>query len=225
MKALRPLLVSLLFISLSVYFTVYFPGTLAYLHLNPGSELAVFISSPFNMSTEGAPLYNLYLPALLIFVVGVYLQNFNRAFQRKCNLVAIFLMAILASYMKSVGSLFYYKGYSDYGISLGTSIITLSFIVALIISLEVYVRRKERYEHLYGHFIFSMLSALIVALGILMLSAFFISSSFIVHLMGIIAFLIIFVPYYERHNIARFVYKKGKTTSKIRTRTQRAKRP
>jgi uncharacterized membrane protein len=221
MKALTPLVASLLFIALSVYFTSYFTGTLTFFHLNTNSELALFISSPFNMSTEGAPLFNLYLPAFLIFVVGSYLKNINRAFQRKCSLLAIFLMAILASYIKSVGSLLYYRGYSDYGISLGTSIITLCFVVTLIISLEVYIRRKEKYNHLYGRFIFSILFSLVLLLGGLMLTAFFVTSSFLVHLMGVIAFLIIFVPYYERHNIADFVYKKGKNPAAKQTKTKR----
>ncbi|MDE1865991.1 MAG: hypothetical protein KGH94_05130 [Candidatus Micrarchaeota archaeon] len=204
MKALNPLAASLLFITLSVYFTIYFPGTLTYFHLNPNSEPAIFISSPFNMSTEGAPLYNLYLPAVLIFIVGSYLKNFNKSFQRKCSLLAIFLMAIVASYIKSLGSLLYYRGYSDYGISLGTSIITLCFIITLIISLEVYIERKEKYGHLYGRFIFSILTTLVFIFGGLMLLAFFVTSSFIVHLMGVTAFLIIFVPYYERRNISKF---------------------
>jgi hypothetical protein len=211
MKALSPLVATLLFIILSVYFTIYFQGTLTYFHLNPTSELAIFISSPFNMSTEGAPLYNLYLPAILIFVVGSYLKNFNKAFQKKSSLKAIFLMAILASYIKSVGSMLYYKGYGDYGISLGTSIIFLSFVITLIISLEVYIDRKQKYDHLYGKFIFSILTALVLLLGGLLLSAFFVTSSFLVHLMGAIAFLILFVPYYERHNIVKFIHRKAPT--------------
>jgi hypothetical protein len=44
------------------------------------------------MSTEGSPLYNLYLPTALIFIFGVYLKNFNSAFQKKCNLRAVFLL-------------------------------------------------------------------------------------------------------------------------------------
>lgn len=205
MKLLRPLLAGLAFLVLGVYFTNYFAGTLALFHLDGNSELALFISSPFNISTEGQPLYSLYLPAVLIFVVGAYLKNFNKAFQRKCRLRAIFIFGILASYMKSIGSMLYYVGYANYGISLGTSVMTLSFIAAFAISLEVYVERKERFEHLYSPFMFAVISGLILLLAALTLVSFFTTSSLIVHAMGLSAFLLMFVPYYERRNILRFL--------------------
>jgi hypothetical protein len=207
MKLLRPLLAGLAFLALGIFFTNYFAYTLALFHLNGNSELALFISSPFNISTEGQPLYSLYLPAVLIFVVGAYLKNFNKAFQRKCRLRAIFIFGVLASYMKSVGSMLYYVGYANYGISLGTSVMTLSFIAAFAISLEVYVERKERFEHLYSPFMFTVISGLILLLAALTLVSFFTTSSLLVHAMGLSAFLLLFVPYYERHNIARFVRK------------------
>jgi hypothetical protein len=99
----------------------------------------------------------------------------------------------------------YYRGYSDFGISLGTSIITLCFLAAFVISLEVYIERKEKVEHLYGHFLFALLSSLILLLGVMILFSFFATSSFLVHAMGLTAFLVIFIPYYERANIRRFL--------------------
>lgn len=207
MKWIKPLVAALLFFWLSIFFTYYFVPTLAYLHLNTTSEFSYFISSPFNMTTEGAPIWNLYLPTILIFVLGMYLKNFNAAFQKKCNLRSIFVMSIIASYVKSIGSLIYYKGYADYGISLGTSIITLSFIAAFVISLEVYIEEKETVEHLYGRFMFALLSILLLMLTGLTLLSFFATSSFIVHLMGLTAFLLMFIPFYERHNIMKFLRK------------------
>jgi small-conductance mechanosensitive channel len=213
MKLLTPLLASLLFIALGMYFTgysnstSYFNITLAYLHLKVNPELALFISSPFNVSTDGSALLSLYLPAVLIFILGVYLKNFNKAFQRKCSLRAVFLMSVFASYIKSMGSILYYNGYADYGISLGTSIITLSFIAAFVISLEVYVERKERFEHIYSHFMYALISGLILLLAFLTVVSFFATSSFVVHAMGLTAFLLLFIPFYERRNIANFAKK------------------
>jgi hypothetical protein len=207
MKLLKPILASLLFLALGIYFTNYFGMTLAYLHLNVSPELTLFISSPFNISTEGQPLYNLYYPAFLILVLGIYLTNFNKSFQRKCNLRSIFIMGVIASYVKSIVSMPYYTGYSNYGISLGTSIITLSFIAAFVISLEVYVERKERFQHLYGQFMFTIITVLILLIALLTTVSFFTTSSFLVHAIGISAFLLMFIPFYERHNIAKFIRK------------------
>ena len=206
---MRAFLAAFLFFVLTVFFTYYFNPAVPHIIQIGGYSITItsfwgyFISSPFNMQTEGNPLYNLLLPAVLIFVLGLYLKNINKAFQRKCNLRAIFIMAIIASYVKSVGSILYYKGYSDFGISLGTSIITLSFLAAFVISLEFYIERKERLDHLYGHFIFAVLSCLIVLLAVLIFFSFFASSSFIVHAMGLTVFLLLFIPYYERSNIKR----------------------
>ena len=195
---IKPLLTGAIFFSLALYFTFYF---------HPTHALGLFLSSPFNMSTElsnNGLYYNLYLPAVLIIMIGLYLKNFNRAFARKCSLRAIFLISILASYIKSIGSMIYYRGYSDYGISLGTSIITLCFLAAFIISLEFYIGRREHVAHVYGHFLFSVLTVLVIVLAALMFLSFFTTSSFLVHLMGLLAFIIVFVPFYERHNIRLF---------------------
>ncbi len=215
MKLLKPLLASLVFVALGIYFTYYFNSTLAYLNLNINSELALFLSSPFNISTDGNPLCSLYLPALLIFILGVYLKNFNKAFQMKCSLRAVFVMSVAASYIKSIGSILYYAGYADYGISLGTSIITLSFIAAFVISLEVYVERKERFEHIYSHFMYALISSLILLLAFLTAVSFFMTSSFVVHAMGLIAFLILFIPFYERYNIVNFAKKEERAAADL----------
>jgi hypothetical protein len=198
MKLLEPILVSLLFILLTVYFTNYFNNTLTFLHLNNNPELALFISSPFNMSTEGDPFYNLYAPAVLIFIFGIYLKNFNKAFQMKCSFIAILIMSILASYVTSTFAMFYYFGHADYGISLGTSIITISFITTFIISLMIYVERKEHFSHFYGHFMFTIILVLILALCFITAAVFLVTSSYLVHLIGFCAFLALFVPFYER---------------------------
>lgn len=202
----KPALASLLFIALALYFTYYFRNT---------SELGLFISSPFNMSTEGHLFYNLYLPAVLIFLVGIYLKNYNRAFMRKCSLRAVFMMGILASYMKSVGSMLYYKGYGDFGISLGTSIITLSFFAAFIISLEAYIENKEHVEHLYSRFMFTILTVMLIILSIFVFLSYFGSSSLLVHLMGLISFLLLFIPYYERANIMRLMRKEERVIEEV----------
>lgn len=215
MKFVKPLLAALIFILLSVYFTYYFAVTLQYLHLSPQSIIAVFISSPFNMSSEGHLLYNLYIPALLIFAIGIYLKNFNKSFQRKANLRSIFLLSIVASYIKSLVSMQYYVGYQNYGISLGTSIITLSFIAAFVVSLEVYIINKETYGHIYGRFVFSILSVLLLLIAFFTFVSFFINtSSFLVHLIGLLAFLVMFIPYYERSNIRRFIHEEERKFSK-----------
>jgi hypothetical protein len=181
-----------------------------------------FLSSPFNMETESTPLYNLYLPTLLILMLGLYLKNGNQAFQKKCNLRAVFLLAIIASYIKSYGSMLYYQGYSDYGISLGTSIITLCFLAAFLISLEVYIERKEKYEHLYGHFMFAMLSCMLLLLAVLTFLAFFSTSSFLVHAMGLTAFLLMFIPVYERGNILKFMKKEERAIESMGHRPKAA---
>ena len=203
---LKPIGASAIFVALVIYFTYYFHNT---------TELGLFISSPFNMSTENYPAYNLYLPALLIFMVGIYLKNFNRAFMRKCSLRAVFIMGILASYMKSIGSMLYYKGYADFGISLGTSIITLAFFAAFIISLEVYIENKEHVEHMYGRFLFSILTVLLILLSIFIFLSYFASSSLVVHLMGLTSFLLLFIPYYERANIMKEIRKEDKNPKKF----------
>jgi hypothetical protein len=239
MKILRPFLAAAIFLLLTLFFTPSIPqtsgagvqlfnalsGLLPY-HFNPALPHAItffnhnysvlitpfegyFISSPFDMQTEGAPLYNLFLPTLLIFVLGFYLKNFNKAFQSKCNLRAVFIMAILASYVKSCGSMLYYRGYADFGISLGTSIITLCFLTAFVISLEVYIEEKETVEHIYGHFMFAVLSCLVLLLAALTYFSFFATSSLLVHAMGLTAFLILFIPYYERDNIRILLSKRA----------------
>ena len=205
MKLFRPVLAALLFIVFTLYFTYYFGPTLVMLHMNPSSRLSFFISSPFNVSTDGSLLLNLYIPAVVIFALGFYLKNFNTAFQKKCNLRSIFLMSIVASYAKSVFSMVHYNGYADFGISLGTSVITLSFMVAFLISLEVYIDDKEKYEHLYSRFMFAIIASLLAIFAFLItMSFFFNTTSTLVHAVGLTAFLIMFIPFYERANIAKF---------------------
>jgi hypothetical protein len=216
MEILKPIIAAAIFFLLTFYFSYYFNPSVPHALSLAGHSITItpiqsyFISSPFNMQTEGRPLYNLYIPTTLIFLLGVYLKNFNRAFQRKCGLGAVFAMAVIASYVKSLGSMLYYSGYSNYGISLGTSIITLCFLAAFVISLEVYIERKERFQHLYGHFMFAMLSSLVLLLALLVFLSFFTTSSFIVHAMGLSAFMLMFIPFYERANIARFFRKEEK---------------
>jgi hypothetical protein len=205
-NVLKPIAASIIFVALALYFTYYFHNT---------TELGLFISSPFNMSTEGHLGYNLVLPAVLIFLVGIYLKNFNRAFMKKCSLRAVFLMGIAASYMKSIGSILYYKGYADYGISLGTSIITLAFFAAFIISMEVYIENKEHVAHLYGRFMFTILSVLLIILAVFIFLSYFGSSSMVVHLMGLTSFLVLFIPYYERNNIMNEIRKGSQEISSI----------
>ncbi len=104
-----------------------------------------------------------------------------------------------------------YAGYSNYGISAGTSIISLSFIAVFAISLEAYVDHKEKYEHLYGGFMFAVISTLIaLVIFFTFMSFFFQTTSFVVHLVGIMAFFAIFIPFYERWNLSRFFHAEEK---------------
>ena len=60
--------------------------------------------------------------------------------------------------------------------------------------------------------------AAIIAAGVLALLvflSFFTTSSFIVHAMGLTAFLVMFVPFYERANIARFLRKEEKAVASL----------
>lgn len=189
MKMLKPVLATVIFM-LVVLMCTYV--------INPGTQLASFLISPFNMRGED-PISNLYGPALLIFIIAFYLKNFNGAFSRKCSLTALFALGMMASYMKTIVGISYY-----HGISAGTSIISLSFIVALVISLEVYVREKERYEEHYSKFLARFLTADLGLALILTIFAFFQGNSTIVHLIGVVAFMFVFTMYYERFNIARF---------------------
>lgn len=194
MKLLKPVLASLIFLGLTYYFSYVF---------NPGSSQALlFISSPFNMSTEGQPILNMYAPALLIFVIAFYLKNFNDAFVRKASLRAVYVFSIMASYIKSFVGLYIYNG-----VSLGTSIITLSFIATFLIALEVLIKDKRSIEHLYSHFIIYIIGTLFLLLAFFSLISFFIGISATVHAIGILSFLILFIPYYERKNLSRFLKK------------------
>ena len=123
MKILKPALAALLFFSLSIFFTYYYSSSLLYLHFNQNSRIALFVSAPFNMSIEGSLLYNLFIPTVLIFVLGVYLKNFNKAFRKKANFRSIFIISILASYISSILSMEYYVGYADFGILLIHSVL------------------------------------------------------------------------------------------------------
>jgi len=195
---LKPVLAALLFIAATYYFS--------YIFNSGGNNLLLFISSPFNISTEGMPLFNIVAPALLIFIIAFYLKNFNDAFVKKASLRAVYVFAIIASYIKSFIGIFIYNG----GISLGTSIITLSFIATFLIALEVLIKDKKSLEHLYGHFIIYILGTLLLLLVFFAVISFLIGYSATVHEIGLIIFLLLFIPYYESENITTFLSKEEK---------------
>ncbi len=198
MKILKPVLASFLFIIVTYYFSYIFnPGT---------SQLMLFISSPFNISSEGMPIFNIAAPALLIFVIAFYLKNFNDAFVRKASLRAVYVFAVIASYIKSFIGMFIYNG----GISLGTSIITISFIATFLIALEVLIKNKGSTEYLYGHFMIYILATLLALFVLFTVVSFFTGNSTIVHALGVLAFLLLFIPYYESENITKFLGKEKK---------------
>lgn len=211
MKLLKPFLAGVLFFAVAYYFSYIF---------HPTTNLQLFISSPFNITTEGNPLYNLYAPTVLIIIVAAYLKNFNEAFMRKASLRAVFIASVAASYLKSYIGMFYYNG----GISLGTSIITVSFLAAFVIALEVFVQNKQEMAHIYSHFLIYLLTALFLMLIFFIALGFFTGTSAFVHEIGILSFLLIFIPYYERGNITIYVrnrerrlYEEAKKAGAIRT--------
>ena len=193
MRMLKPVLAALLFLAATYYFSYVF---------NPGTNnLLLFISSPFNISTEGMPLFNIAAPALLIFIIAFYLKNFNDSFVRKASLRAVYVFAIAASYIKSFIGIFIYNG----GISLGTSIIALSFIATFLIALEVLIKDKEAMGHLYGPFMIYFLATLLLLLIFFSAISFFTGISADVHIIGVLVFLLLFIPYYERANLSKFL--------------------
>ncbi len=193
MRMLKPVLAALLFLTATYYFSYVF---------NPGTNnLLLFISSPFNISTEGMPLFNIAAPALLIFIIAFYLKNFNDSFVRKASLRAVYVFAIAASYIKSFIGIFMYGG----GISLGTSIIALSFIATFLIALEVLIKDKEAMGHLYGPFMIYFLATLLLLLIFFSAISFFTGISADVHIIGVLVFLLLFIPYYERANLSKFL--------------------
>ena len=193
MRMLKPVLAALLFLAATYYFSYVF---------NPGTNnLLLFISSPFNISTEGMPLFNIAAPALLIFIIAFYLKNFNDSFVRKASLRAVYVFAIAASYIKSFIGIFMYGG----GISLGTSIIALSFIATFLIALEVLIKDKEAMGHLYGPFMIYFLATLLLLLIFFSAISFFTGISADVHIIGVLVFLLLFIPYYERTNLSKFL--------------------
>ena len=193
MRMLKPVLAALLFLAATYYFSYVF---------NPGTNnLLLFISSPFNISTEGMPLFNIAAPALLIFIIAFYLKNFNDSFVRKASLRAVYVFAIAASYIKSFIGIFMYGG----GISLGTSIIALSFIATFLIALEVLIKDKEAMGHLYGPFMIYFLATLLLLLIFFSVISFFTGISADVHIIGVLVFLLLFIPYYERANLSKFL--------------------
>ena len=195
MCMLKPVLAALLFLAATYYFSYIF---------NSGTNnLLLFISSPFNISTEGMPLFNIAAPALLIFIIAFYLKNFNDAFVKKASLRAVYIFAIAASYIKSFIGIFMYNG----GISLGTSIITLSFIATFLIALEVLIKDKESMSHLYGPFMIYFLATLLLLLIFFSAISFFTGISADVHIIGVLVFLLLFIPYYERANLSKFFRK------------------
>ena len=193
MRMLKPVLAALLFLATTYYFSYV---------INPGTNnLLLFISSPFNISTEGMPLFNIAAPALLIFIIAFYLKNFNDSFVRKASLRAVYVFAIAASYIKSFIGIFMYGG----GISLGTSIIALSFIATFLIALEVLIKDKEAMGHLYGPFMIYFLATLLLLLIFFSAISFFTGISADVHIIGVLVFLLLFIPYYERANLSKFL--------------------
>lgn len=193
MRMLKPVLAALLFLAATYYFSYVF---------NPGTNnLLLFISSPFNISTEGMPLFNIAAPALLIFIIAFYLKNFNDSFVRKASLRAVYVFAIAASYIKSFIGIFMYDG----GISLGTSIIALSFIATFLIALEVLIKDKESIGHLYGPFMIYFLATLLLLLIFFSAISFFTGISADVHIIGVLVFMLLFIPYYERANLSKFL--------------------
>ena len=189
-SVLKPVMASAAFLAITLFFSYAMPYS---------SRLALFISSPFNVSNESA-LVNLYAPAIMIFIASFYLKNFNASFARKCSIRSVFVIAVAASYIKSFIGMFYYGG----GISTGTSIITLAFIATTLISVESFIRSKERYEYHYSKFLIRFLTADVAAAMALTAYSFFTGSSALVHLIGMLVFLFIFIMYYERSNIRRF---------------------
>ncbi len=190
LRITKPVLAGVLFF-LATYYTSYI--------LKPSNLWLLFISSPFNITVEMHPLYNMYAPALFIFIVTFYLKNYNKAFLRKCSLRAVFIIAFVSNYIEE------FVSYTRYGaVPLGTSVITLSFIAVFIITLEVFVERKEQYEHIYSSFIFYLITVLVLVLVILVFLTFFTNSSALVHAIGIATFLPIFIAFYERANIRKF---------------------
>lgn len=168
--------------------------------LKPQTLLLLFLSSPFNITSEAHPAYNLYVPAMLILIIGLYLKNLNKSFIKKCSLRGIIIIGLIANYIEVYISFLHY-----HAISLGTSVITLCFIVTFLIALEAYVENKQRFEHLYGHFLASVIIALFVLLIFFIFLVFFTNESTLVHAIGITTFLVIFTPFYERANIRRFI--------------------
>ncbi len=188
-KIAKPLLAALLFLA-ATYFVSYM--------LKPKRLWLVFISSPFNITVEQHPLYNMYIPAVLIFAVGFYLKNYNRQFIKKCSFRAVFIISFIASYIEAFFGLLYYGA-----VPLGTSVVTLSFIAVFVISLEMFAE-KEEIRHIYSRFLFTIITALVLMLVFLISIAYFTNSSAVVHLIGITAFLPIFIAFYERANIMKF---------------------
>ena len=201
-RMIKPVLAALLFLAATYYFSYIF---------NPGnSQALLFISSPFNISTEGMPLFNIAAPAALIFIVAFYLKNFNDAFVRKASLRVVYVFAIAASYIKSLIGMFIYNG----GISLGTSIITLSFIATFLIALEVLVQDKKSLEHIYGHFMIYILGTLLLLLLFFAVTPFLIGYSATVHVIGLLIFMLFFIPYYERANLSAFFRRSARSSSR-----------
>ncbi len=201
MKVIKPVMAALIFLATTLY-TSYF--------LKTTNTVILFFTAPFNIIAEQAPLYNILAPTLLIFIVAFYLKNFNEAFERKCSLRSIYIIALIANYTELSISLAYY-----HGLSYGTSIITVSFIIAFLISLELYVFEKEKVSHIYPHFLFSILASLVIILISLTILAFFINSSALVNAIGVFSFIFIFMTYYERDNIVRFITEEERKIEEI----------
>lgn len=208
-NVLKPVILAALFL-VSAYYVSYV------MYKQP--TYIMFLTAPLNISVEAHPLLNLYMPALIILSIGLYLKNVNRAFIRKCSLRSVVLISFAASYLSELLS--YYK----YGaIPLGTSVLTLSFVAAFIIAFETFIRKEEGVSYLYSRFLFSIVSVLFVLLLILAFMTYFIGTSYLVHAVGLTAFLLIFLPYYERTNIISHMVhnSQGKTYNKENVQAKR----
>ena len=148
-------------------------------------------------------MYDLLTLALSLFNAFSFSPFSIDAFVRKASLRAVYIFAIAASYIKSVIGIFIYNG----GISLGTSIITLSFIATFLIALEVLIKNKETMGHLYGPFMIYFLATLLLLLIFFSAISFFTGISTDVHIIGVLVFMLLFIPYYERANLSKFFRK------------------
>jgi hypothetical protein len=186
MKFVGPFISSVVFFACTYY--------VSYI-LVPHALWLVFLTSPFNISIENAPLYNLFIPAMIIFLVAFYLKNFNKVFAKKFSTRAVFLIILISNYLEGI------VGYMRYrAVPLGTSVITISVIATFLIAICSYAE-NERVEHIYSKFLFSVIAALSAVAIFFVALTFLIGKSGLVHVIGISIFLPLFIAWYERKNL------------------------